>query len=150
MKYTLLIFLSLLLYSPTIIAQEATEASREIFQVVEEMPTFPGCETEPDKRKRQDCANVRMNQYIFSKMSYKGKNRKGKNKAMLIVRFIVNKEGHIESPQIVGKKGEAGVTSEMETSALEVIQNMPTWNPGRQRGRAVDTYFNLPVRIRYN
>lgn len=35
-----------------------------------------------------------------------------------------------------------------ERAAIEVIESMPDWKPGRQDGKQVQVYFNIPIRFR--
>jgi protein TonB len=54
----------------------------------------------------------------------------------------VEPDGSISNPEIVRDIG-AGCGEE----ALRIVNMMPEWIPGRQRGKAVRVQFNLPVRF---
>ena len=64
-----------------------------------------------------------------------------------MIRFFIDKDGSVKEPQILKDIG-AGTGAE----ALRVVNMMNSmgskWTPGKQRGKAVKVYFNLPVKFR--
>lgn len=56
--------------------------------------------------------------------------------------FVVSKEGDISDVKV--QRGMAGCP-ECDKEAVRVINKMPRWKPGRKNGRAVASYFNLPI-----
>lgn len=58
------------------------------------------------------------------------------------IRFIVTKEGKIESPEII--RG----TPLLDKEALRIIKLMPSWIPAKHKGENVDTFFILPIVFR--
>ena len=102
----------------------------EVFQVVEEMPEFPG--------GMQEC------------MKFLGKNIKYPPQAMdngvqgrVIVTFVVMKDGSITDAKVV-----RGVDPLLDAEALRVINLFPKWKPGKQRGKAVNVKYTVPVMFR--
>ncbi len=59
------------------------------------------------------------------------------------IRFIVTKEGKIESPEII-----RGLTPLLDKEALRIINLMPSWIPAKQKGENVDAFFILPIVFR--
>ncbi|MDE6553471.1 MAG: energy transducer TonB, partial [Muribaculaceae bacterium] len=64
-------------------------------------------------------------------------------KGRVIVKFIVEADGSISNPTIV-----KGISSRHDVEALRVVNSMPKWNPGMMDGKAVASYFTLPVDFR--
>lgn len=58
------------------------------------------------------------------------------------VRFVINEEGGLESPEIV-----QGVREDLDQEVLRIIKIMPAWKPGQQDGEKVKVYYTLPVRF---
>ncbi len=56
------------------------------------------------------------------------------------VKFVVTKEGEISDVQVV----QAG-RRDLDEEVIRVVKKMPRWNPGKQAGKFVPVYFNLPV-----
>ncbi len=119
------------------------EEEEEIFKVVEDQPAFPGCETVADKAEKKKCAETKMLQFIYGNIKYPPIARENGVEGTVYVKFVVEKDGKITAPEIVRDIG-AGCGEE----ALRVVQLMPAWEPGKQRGRPVRVQFNLPVKYK--
>ncbi len=115
----------------------------EIFKVVEEMPTFPGCESISDKVERKKCVDKKLLEFIYSNIKYPAIARENSVEGMVVITFVVEKDGSITDARIARDIG-AGCGQE----ALRVVKMMPKWNPGKQRGRPVRVQFNLPIRFK--
>ena len=120
----------------------------EIFKVVEDMPRFPGCEDmTASKEELRMCTNRKMLEFIYENIRYPALARDNNIEGTVVVRFVVNKEGHIEDAEVVRDIG-GGCGAE----ALRIVEMMnemdERWTPGMQRGRPVKVLFNLPVKFR--
>ncbi len=58
----------------------------------------------------------------------------------VIVKFVVEKDGSIGAADIV-----KGVDKDLDREAIRVVKKMPKWQPGKNNGVAVRSYFTLPV-----
>jgi periplasmic protein TonB len=119
-----------------------TEDEREIFKVVEDAPTFPGCEEIVEKPERQQCAETKLLEFIYSQITYPGIARENGIEGMVYVRFVVERNGSISNIEVVRDVG-GGCGDE----AARVVKLMPKWNPGKQRGMPVRVMFTLPVKF---
>ena len=115
----------------------------EVFKVVEEMPRFPGCEELTDIGERTSCSQKKMLEFIFTNIKYPKEAREKGIEGMAVVQFVVEKDGSIVDAEIVRSIG-----SECDEEVLKVVYMMPNWIPGKQRGKAVRTQFNLPVKFK--
>ncbi len=116
----------------------------EVFKVVEEMPRFPGCDEQTDSASEQKkCADRKMLEFIYSRIDYPAEARNAGIQGTAIVQFIVDKTGQIRNPQMIRSIG--GGTDE---AIIELVNQMPQWIPGKQRGRKVNVQFNLPIRFK--
>jgi len=114
----------------------------EVFKVVEEMPRFPGCEEETDADLREKCAQQKLLEFVYGNLQYPEEAKQAGISGTVIAQFIVEKEGQVKNAKIVRSIG--GGTDE---AVLKVVNNMPDWVPGKQRGRLVNVQFNLPIRF---
>ena len=114
----------------------------EIFKVVEESPKFPGCEEVADEVEQKKCAESKMIQFLFENINYPAEARKKKVEGMVIIGFIVEKDGSISHTRIIRDPG-GGCGEE----ALRVVKLMPKWNPGMHKGLLVRVEYNLPVKF---
>lgn len=118
------------------------ENEREIFKVVEDAPTFPGCEEIVEKPERQQCAETKLLEFIYSQITYPAIARENGIEGMVYVRFVVERNGSISNIEVVRDVG-GGCGDE----AARVVKLMPKWNPGKQRGMPVRVMFTLPVKF---
>ena len=100
------------------------------FQVVEEMPEFPG--------GMQACMV-----FLAKNIKYPVSAQEAKIEGRVIVQFIVKKDGTIADPIVM-----RGVSPELDAEALRVVSLMPNWKPGRQRGKAVNVKYTIPIMFR--
>ena len=105
------------------------EEIEEIFTIVEDPPSFPG----------GDKARV---EFINKTIKYPTIAQENGIQGTVYVAFVVNRDGRIVDVQVV-----RGVDSSLDKEAVRVIEAMPPWNPGKQRGQPVRTRFTLPIRF---
>jgi len=105
------------------------EKAPEIFTVVEEMPEFPG-------------GAMEMMKYIQKNIQYPQMAKEAGLSGKCFLKFVVNGSGHITDVTVL--KGVPGC-SECDREAIRVVKSMPNWKAGKQNGRAVSVFFNLPI-----
>ncbi len=118
-------------------------ASKEIFKIVEDAPTFKGCESIADKEEKKACANEKLMAFIYQNIKYPSLARENNIQGMVVVQFVVEQDGSISNIKCLRDIG-AGCGEE----AMRVVEAMPNWNPGKQRGRPVRVMFTLPVKFK--
>jgi len=122
------------------------EEVEEIFKVVEDMPRFPGCEDLASKDEKMACSNKKLLEFIYKNIDYPEVARENGVEGTVVIRFVVDEKGKVNNAEILRDIG-AGCGDE----ALRVVEMMngmsDRWVPGKQRGRAVKVYFNLPVKF---
>ena len=101
-----------------------------IHQVVEQMPEYPGGMEELMK-------------FLQRNVKYPKEAQEQGKQGRVIVQFVVNKDGSITDAKIV-----KSVDPQLDAEALRVVNAMPNWTPGKQRGKEVRTYFTIPVTFR--
>lgn len=116
-------------YVPAVVEEEEVE-EQQIFQVVEEMPEFPGGMAECMK-------------FLAKNIKYPTIAQENGVQGRVIVQFVVNKDGTIVDPVVV-----RSVDPYLDKEALRVIKAMPKWKPGKQRGKAVRVKYTVPVTFR--
>ncbi len=105
------------------------EKAPEIFTVVEEMPEFPGGAAE-------------MMKYIQKNVQYPQMAKEAGLSGKCFLKFVVNGSGNISDVQVL--RGVPGC-GECDREAIRVVKSMPSWKPGKQNGRTVPVFFNLPI-----
>lgn len=113
-------------YVPVEVEEEPVE-EEQIFQVVEEMPEFPGGMAECLK-------------FLAKNIKYPTIAQENGVQGRVIVQFVVNSDGTIVDPVVM-----RSVDPYLDKEALRVIRMMPKWKPGKQRGKAVRVKYTVPV-----
>lgn len=97
------------------------------FQVVEQLPEFPGGMSEFVK-------------WLTKNLKYPAAAQRNKKQGTVLVAFIINKDGTTTGHKVV-----KSAAPELDREALRVIRMMPKWKPGEDRGKPCRTYFCIPV-----
>lgn len=137
---------------------KAAPAMDDVFYVVEEMPKFNGGDPATEFRK-----------YIAVNLIYPDEAKEAGATGRIIIRFIVNKEGNVVIPdqqtvadmegkpldevvvatyRKVGEDTEAPAEKYIEMLKEEVkrvVTSSPAWEPGKQRGKAVNVMYTFPI-----
>ena len=122
----------------------AQKGEVEIFQIVEQMPRFPGCEELKTLREKNKCSNQKLMEYIYENLEYPEAAIKNETEGRVVVRFTVTKEGAIENVKTLRDIGDG--CGEAAKKVILSMNNMEQkWIPGRQGGRKVSVYYTLPV-----
>ena len=106
------------------------DASNKVYEVVEQMPTFPG-------------GDAALMKYLAENIKYPVSAQKAKEQGRVVVQFIVEKDG-----TVTGVKTVRSVTPALDAEAVRVIKAMPKWTPGKQGGQPVRVNYNVPVSFR--
>ena len=99
-----------------------------VFEVVEEMPEFPGG------------GMSALMSYLKDNMRYPASAKEKGTQGRVTVQFVVDKDGSIKEPKLL-----RSVDKDMDAEALRLISNMPKWKPGRQKGQPVAVKYTVPV-----
>ena len=114
----------------TAAAAPTVSKSSKVYEVVEEMPSFPG-------------GKPAIAAYIAKTVKYPGPCLDNKIQGRVVCRFTVTKEGTVKD--IVVTKS---VDPLLDKEAIRVISLMPKWIPGKHNGARVDAKYTLPVTFR--
>ncbi len=102
------------------------------FDVVEEMPQFPG-------------GPAALFEFLSKNIQYPKDAEKAKLQGRVIVTFVVKKDGSIADAKVVKT-----VAPSLDAEALRVINAMPNWTPGKQGGKPVNVKYTVPLTFRLN
>ncbi len=119
-------------YSEPIVEVEQKEEvieEPEIFLIVEEMPEFPGGETG-------------LRKYIAENVRYPEMAKENDIQGTVYVRFVVDEKGKVTNVELL-----RGVDPLLDKEALRVVQSLPSWKPGKQRGKAVKVSHSVPIKF---
>ena len=106
--------------------------STRVYDVVEQMPSFPG-----------GISGLRT--YLNQNTRYPAVAQENCVQGRVVVSFVVEKDGHISDVTVL-----RSVDPSLDKEAIRVVRNMPRWTPGKQEGEPVRVRYNVPVSFRLN
>jgi len=100
-----------------------------VFTTVEQAPGFPGGE------------KARM-QYMVDNIKYPEEAKSKGIQGTVYVTYVVRADGSISDAKVL-----RGIGGGCDEEALRVVNAMPKWAPGKQKGKDVDVQFNMPIKF---
>ena len=112
-----------------VVTQAAPEPEK-VFDMVEQMPQFPGGQAE-------------MMQFISKNMKYPTIAQENGTQGRVTCQFVVGADGKVRDVKVL-----RGVDPYLDKEAVRVISSMPKWKPGVQNGKKVRVKYTVPVMFR--
>lgn len=109
------------------ISTEGTVKGEQIYDIVEQYPEFPG-------------GYSALTEWIDDNLKFPVEAAMDGIEGRVIVQFIVRPTGKIVDAKVV-----RGIAPSLDKEALRLINIMPNWIPGRQKGKAVNVRYTLPI-----
>ena len=123
----LILLAAVALFCGTSAMAQSDDVDDAVFVVVEKSPEFPG-------------GNDSLYAFIGRNIKYPEAAKKNKIEGRVFVTFVIEKDGQVSNAKLLRDIG-GGCGEE----ALRVVNSMPKWKPGTQRGNPVRVQFNLPI-----
>lgn len=106
------------------------EEENKVFDVVEQMPSFPG-------------GPAALMKYLSENMRYPAVAEENGIQGRVTVQFVVEKDGSVTDVKTM-----KSVDPALDREAERVVKSMPKWIPGKQNGSAVRVKYFVPVVFR--
>jgi len=131
--------------APPVFVPEPVVEDAPPIKFAEKMPMFSSskCNGFDTYEESKACAEKEMLQFIYKNIKYPNIARENGIEGMTVIRFVVSKKGEVQQAEIL-----RDLPGGLGEEALRVVNKMPKWKPGRQGGRNVAVYFNLPVKFK--
>ena len=113
-----------------IVTEKPKEEETKVFDVVEQMPSFPGGQNA-------------LFEYLSKNIKYPVVAEENGVQGRVIVTFVVERDGSITDVKVA-----KSVDPSLDKEAMRVVRSMPHWIPGKQNGSAVRVKFTVPVTFR--
>ena len=113
-----------------VVDEKPAEEETKIFDVVEQMPTFPG-------------GDAALMKYLNDHIKYPVVAEENGIQGRVICTFVVERDGSITDVKVM-----KSVDPSLDKEAIRVLKSMPHWIPGKQNGSAVRVKFTVPVTFR--
>jgi len=107
-----------------------TVTAKDVYTVVEVMPEYPG-------------GMDSLAAFLGRTIKYPESAKENGIAGTVFVNFIVDKDGTVGNAKVI-----RGISDDCDNEAIRVINSMPDWTPGMQRGKSVKVSFNLPIKFK--
>lgn len=122
-----------------IVTVEVEEEEEVPFAVIENVPTYPGCE-KGDNNAKKKCMSDKIQEFIGNKFNTDLASDLGlSGRQRITVLFKIDKTG-----AITGVQSRAPHPA-LEKEAARVVNLLPKMLPGKQRGKPVTVPYSLPI-----
>lgn len=99
----------------------------EVMVTVDEMPEYPG-------------GIVALTNFMAQTVRYPVEARRKGIQGRVYVNFVVEKDGSVGAVKIA-----RGVNFDLDSEAMRVVNLLPRWNPGKQKGKLVRVSYTVPI-----
>lgn len=112
------------------------------FDVIEKVPTFPGCSGSSEELKK--CFSQSLSSFVGENFDTKVAPKELTGVQQIYVQFMIDKNGEVSD-----LKARAPHPS-LKEEALRVVSSLPTMQPGEQGGKQVGVLYSLPIKFKIN
>jgi len=117
---------NIIVYNPQLPVAPPVDIN-QVYVMVEEMPEFPG-------------GILALRKWIKSNVKYPESARKKRITGRVYIGFVINREGQVEECKVL-----RSIDPALDREALNVINSMPLWKPGKQKGESVKVSYTFPI-----
>ena len=110
-----------------VVDEKPKEEETKVFDVVEQMPSFPGGDAELMK-------------FLNTHIKYPVVAEENGIQGRVVATFVVERDGSISDVKVI-----KSVDPSLDKEAIRVLKSMPKWIPGKQNGSAVRVKYTVPV-----
>lgn len=122
-----LLFISLFCTLGVSAQSNSTSRTERLFDVVEEMPMFPG-------------GNAALMDFLANNIKYPQVAEENGIQGRVVLTFTVEPDGSLTEVKVV-----RGVDIALDKEAIRVVKSMPKWIPGKVGGQPVAVKYTLPI-----
>ena len=111
------------------------------FMIVENMPAIGPC-LGLSGNERNQCTQMEIIKYVSSNTKYPPIAKDAGIQGTVFVYFVVVKNGKVRDVKVLRE-----VDPRLDKEAVRVVESLPTFEPGQQRGKSVSVQYTIPVKF---
>ncbi|MBI49531.1 MAG: energy transducer TonB [Crocinitomicaceae bacterium] len=111
------------------------------FMIVENMPALGPCKSMRGDERHQ-CTQMEIIKYVSKNTKYPLIAKEAGIQGTVFVYFVVGKDGNVKDVKILRK-----VDPRLDKEAKRVVESLPKFEPGQQRGKSVSVQYTIPVKF---
>lgn len=86
---------------------------------------------------------MKLKEYLAANMKYPSDSREAGIQGQAVVQFVIDKDGQVKDIKVLN-----GVSHDIKQEVIRLVNEMPKWKPGIQKGMPVNVLFTLPIKFR--
>jgi protein TonB len=111
------------------------------FMIVENMPALGQCKTMRGDERHQ-CTQMEIIKYVSKNTKYPPIAKDAGIQGTVFVYFVVGRDGNVKNVKVLRE-----VDSRLDKEAKRVVESLPRFEPGQQRGKSVSVQYTIPVKF---
>jgi protein TonB len=111
------------------------------FMIVENMPALGDCKSMRGDERHQ-CTQMEIIKYVSSNTKYPPIAKDAGIQGTVFVYFVVGKDGKVRDVRVLRE-----VDARLDKEAVRVVESLPDFEPGQQRGKSVSVQYTIPVKF---
>ena len=124
------------------IIEEYEEEEEDVpFMIVENMPAMGDCKSLRGDERHQ-CTQMEIINYVSKNTKYPPIAKDAGIQGTVFVYFVVGKDGKVKDVRVLRE-----VDARLDAEAVRVVESLPDFEPGEQRGKAVSVQYTIPVKF---
>lgn len=135
-------------YPVTVIAAEQRTIEESLdeaipFAIIDQIPLFENCKN-LERDGQVKCFHEEMKKHVEKHLKYPKEAKKNKAENRVITMFEIDKSGKVTNIQVRSKQRNE-YQALFETEAKRIIEALPQFSPGLQRGKPVVVTYSIPI-----
>jgi len=111
------------------------------FMIVENMPALAQCKSLRGDERHQ-CTQMEIIKYVSKNTKYPLIAKESGIQGTVFVYFVVGRDGYVKDVKILRE-----VDPRLDKEAKRVVETLPRFEPGQQRGKSVSVQYTIPVKF---
>ena len=111
------------------------------FMIVENMPALPACKNMRGDERHQ-CTQMEIIRYVSKNTKYPHIAKDAGIQGTVFVYFVVGRDGYVKDVKVLRE-----VDPRLDKEAKRVVETLPRFDPGQQRGKSVSVQYTIPVKF---
>jgi periplasmic protein TonB len=124
-----------------IIEEDDDVGDDDIFMIVENMPALAQCKTMRGDERHQ-CTQMEIIRYVSKNTKYPPIAKDAGIQGTVFVYFVVGRDGKVKDVKVLRE-----VDPRLDKEAKRVVESLPRFEPGQQRGKNVSVQYTIPVKF---
>lgn len=118
------------------------EATSEVFTIIEDMPIYPGCESNSSNSDREKCTNTKVIEFIKKNIILPANKTGLEGETRILIKYKIDEFGFIQEAIVLNSTNKY-----LNNYAIATVKSLPQFIPGKQRNKPVRVQYTIPIKF---